>query len=79
MEYNDKNGVAQGVVHSWWLPVVVSNLHSLAESLVSKDDHSHWEHDWHAQSVEHGQESNVQAIGVLEMDWHLFACVCCLV
>jgi hypothetical protein len=60
-------------LHSWWLSVIVSNLDSFGKSLVGHNDSSHWEHNWHTKSVQHSQESDVEAIGILEMDGHVLA------
>ena len=65
--------VTQRVVHCWWLSVVVSNLDSLTESLVGNNDHGHWVHDWHTESIKHSEEGNIESIRVFEMNWHIFS------
>lgn len=57
---NVKHRLAEGVIHGWWLSHVVSNLHSLSQSLVRNDECCHWEHDWHTNSVHQSKESDVQ-------------------
>jgi len=56
---NVKHRLAEGVIHGWWLSHVVSNLHSLSQSLVRNDECCHWEHDWHTNSVEQSKEGDV--------------------
>lgn len=71
--HNRENGVTQWVVHSWWLSVVVGNLDSLGKSLVENDDGGHKEHNWHTKSVQHGQEGDVEGVGINEVNWHIFS------
>lgn len=71
--HDGQHGVTQGVVHCWWLSVVVGHLNSFSETLVLKDDCCHWEHDWHSESIQHGKESDVEAIRILEVNWHVLS------
>lgn len=68
-----------GIIHLGRLPRVLPYNNTLTKPLISEDDRRHQKHDWHPNAVEHGQESDVQPICELEMDWPFGGGVDCFV
>jgi len=58
----------QHIIHGWGHPSVICHNGFFTEALVEKDDGRQGEHNWHSNSIEQCQESNVQRVRVLLMD-----------
>lgn len=56
--------VSYWVIHECCLGANVGHANTLTKTLLQQYDGGHWEHDWHANSIEAGDENNVQTISV---------------